>query len=76
MRKFEDSDSVSNVQLEEKLFDVTCVVGSVYRSNAYGTSPRVAAFRLIAEHGVDGHFVFADHEGRYITHVTVSTEQP
>lgn len=53
-----------------KLFDVTCVVGSVYDG---GTQPpRIAAFEMIASHDADGTFTFPDEDGRIIE-VTVNT---
>lgn len=53
-----------------KLFDITCIVGTVF---AGGTQdPRVAAFALIGEHGADGEFTFPDEDGATI-HVSVYT---
>jgi hypothetical protein len=54
----------------EKLFDITCVVGSVYRGGT--DDPRVVAFQLIGAHQADGTFTFPDSVGGMIQ-VTVHT---
>lgn len=57
----------------QKLFDITCVVGSVYTGG--DEDPRVVAFHLIGQAGHDGAFSFPDLDGSII-HVEVSTEPP
>lgn len=48
----------------DKLFDITCIVGSVYKSDSSGLTPNEAAFLLIARHGADGEYQFpAEHGG-------------
>ncbi len=56
-----------------KLFDVTCVVGSVYAGDSDFTS-REIAFLMIARHGADGEFTFPNEDGT-INHVHVETER-
>jgi|SRR5688572_30420273 len=56
----------------QKLFDITCVIGSVY---AGGTEdPRMVAFALIGQAGHDGDFTFPNPDGKTFTRVLVSTE--
>lgn len=45
----------------QKLFDITCVVGSVYKGGT--EDPRVVAFELIARSGHDGEFSFPNPNG-------------
>lgn len=48
---------------EGKLFDITCVIGSVYRDDNSGFTPREVAFLMIARHGADGVFHFPNEDG-------------
>ena len=57
----------------EKLFDVTCVIGSV-RSGG-DQSPMQAAFALIADHQAEGQFRFPGEDGGEIV-VTVEYVHP
>lgn len=59
--------------LPHKLFDVTCVLGSVYEDMNGQHTPREAAFNLIAHHGADGQYEFPLENGD-ILHVTVETQ--
>lgn len=62
----------ADVQESDKLFDITCVVGSIYRGGGNGLTPREAAFLLIARHGADGLFVFPNEDGS-LNHIDVAT---
>jgi hypothetical protein len=53
-------------------FDVTCSIGRVTFGNGQETA-RVAAFKLIAEHGTDGDFSFPSEKGGTI-HVIVDSD--
>jgi len=53
-----------------KLFDVTCVIGSVYDGGQ--EDPTVVAFRLIAQHKADGTFTFPNADLETVS-VTVRT---
>jgi len=53
-----------------KLFDVTCVIGSVYDGGT--EDPTIVAFRMIAEHKADGTFTFPNIDLDTIS-VTVQT---
>jgi len=53
-------------------FDVTCTVGRVEFGGGDDTA-YVSAFRLIAEHGADGHYSFPSELGGTV-HVTVETQ--
>lgn len=64
---------VAQAQTAEKLFDITCTIGSVY---AGGTEdPYELAFKLIARHGADGTFDFPREDGRMV-HLTIQTDAP
>lgn len=54
-----------------KLFDITCVIGSVYAGGG-DLTPREAAFLMIARHGADGLFVFPNEDGS-LNHIDVAT---
>jgi hypothetical protein len=56
--------------LSGDLFDVTCIIGSVYGSSEGGETPNQAAFRLIADHGAQGDYEFPQEDGT-MTRVTV-----
>lgn len=55
------------------LFEVTCVIGTVFDSMSGQFTPREAAFNLIATHNAEGTFSFPNENGS-ICHVTVVTE--
>lgn len=59
--------------LPRKLFDVTCVLGSVYEDMNSQHTPREAAFNLIAVHNADGVYEFPLENGD-ILHVVVETQ--
>jgi len=59
---------------DRKLFDVTCVVGSVFVSEDGNQSPVAAAFQIIAEHDAPGVFTFP-LEGYGTFRVTVEHER-
>jgi len=63
------------VEDPRKLFDVTCVIGSVYDGGQ--EDPTVVAFRLIAQHKADGTFTFpnADLETVSVTVHTSTTKR-
>lgn len=63
-------ESATQAYGPEKLFDITCTVGSVYVGGIL--SPRVVAFQLIAEHGADGEYSFPNQDGT-TTMVAVAT---
>lgn len=59
-----------------KLFDITCVIGSVY-SGASDLTPREAAFLMIArlENKAGATFTFPNEDGT-LNHITVETSEP
>lgn len=57
-----------------KLFDVTCVIGTVYATDHDGMDPREVAFNMIAHHGAEGTYSFPREQGG-IEHVTVEWEE-
>lgn len=59
-----------------KLFDITCVVGSVYAGDS-DLTPREAAFLMIARHGnqAGATFTFPNEDGT-LNHITVETSDP
>lgn len=58
------NEAISAVQQTEKLFDVTAIIGSVYRGG--NQTSRVAAFVIIAESDLPGQFTFPDN-GEIVT---------
>ena len=57
-----------------KLFDITCVIGSVYEGQSEFT-PREVAFLMIARHGADGTYTFPNEDGS-INSLDVATVNP
>jgi hypothetical protein len=56
-----------------RLFDVTCVLGTVWEDMDGQHTPREAAFNLIATHNADGHYEFPMENGD-ICHIIVETQ--
>lgn len=60
----------------DKLFDITCVVGSVYRGVHGDLSPREVAFLMIARADHDGEFHFPNEDGLDICVAVAETRTP
>ena len=67
--------AIKEEKTPRKLFDVTCVIGSVFEDEfGDGTDPRVVAMHLIAEHNSDGAFTFPTEDGGHVS-VIVQTHR-